>query len=865
MSETSFERIREAAAAKGLRFKENRQGDAMMQCPVHTPDNTPSVHITYDAGGGRTLVADMHDLGKDGTEAIVHELGLSLGDLYDMPAVRGERPARIRELRDIGEGVRAMNRFKAHDAALASSWKTCGTCLMPERAPIEETITDEMTRVLDVLGWSVNGPLTCPVCGEVGAGHFAPVCDREFNGLLVACTSCKPRALYEYLKDRRITATRMSVSDTHVFVTDTTHGFAAVYADGLTVWRKGDGNGGKCIRQEGANKGGRHVPYLLAQSVPYAKMTGTIFITEGEKDAAALFTAGYPAISTTGGGGNVRTTLDLDKTVTALAGLDVVAVCDRDATGGEWRQALHDLLAPRVGGHGLKSLTFVTPRPPCHDAGDAVALGMFEFDRLEPAPVGQSASPQAEGDDTSDDERPSFADRDEFWQQTPYLRAVCEAARASRVSPMAVLAIVLVRVSVMLPPQVVAPAFIGSRPGSLNLFVAVLGASGDGKGTAASVAADLVPDLFGARTEKPSSGESLAALFTKWESEENPTDAKKPVCYHACANPRALVDVPEVTWLGAVAERKGSTVGGELASAFVGEPLGGVTKDMTKTLTTPGHGYRLGLLTGVQYANADALFNMSGTGIPQRILWVDTVDPNMPKTAPPRTPDTFKPLVDRAIVPDLPERLADLYRAGSMANMIDGGATWPWIEMRYPPEVSERTDLIRYERNEAKKRGEDDGDDLAGHLNFVRIKIAALLAWLDGSREDHTQVTSEDWTIAGQIVEYSCRVRDKCRERYWQTVRANRAEHETVRRGAQDDAERRLAEDRRATPEKISRFLTAPKRRGIPFRGIDIWRGVNRRHRPYVYDALGMMLEAGEVECVTDTGSATTSLWCAAD
>ena len=856
MNETSYERLRNSAVDHGLRFKENRTGDAMMQCPVHTPDHTPSVHVTYKPGKGVTLLHDMHD--DNATGDILRELGMSESDLYDTPkqAIRHDS----RRNRDIEESVRALARVREQEAALAVSWKPAGPYTMPQCVPYDEaTLTKPMTDLWEALGMPlVGGTSTCPIC-NAGTLHMAPIHapNGEYaTGVLLSCTSCAPKALYDHLaQNLRITTTRMSISDTHVFITDTTHGFTFAYEDGLTVHRTGDGQGGKRISQSGTT-GGKHVPYLLTPSTEHAKHTGVVFITEGEKDAAAMLTAGYAAISTTGGGGNVANTLNIDATVQALAGLNVVAICDKDTTGDKWRQALYDLLTPHVNDHGLQSLTFIQACEPCHDAGDAVALGRFEFERVHP--VADTSPADSEQEQDYEQALP-FVETNAFWQQTPYLREICQASREHSVAPACVLGDVLARTAAMLPPQVVTPAYVGSKKGSLNFFTAVVGGSGDGKGTAAGVAADLVPDLFGAREEKPSSGESLASLYTQWASEENPQDPKHPIMYHACANPRALLNIPEVSWFAAVSDRKGSTMGGELASAFVAEPLGGVTKDHAKTLTTPAHGYRMGAIIGVQYANADALFNMSGTGVPQRFLWVDTIDPDMPRTPPPETAIT--PLVDRDTVPDVPAKLQALYRAGSMGAMIGGEAAWEWVEMKYPPEVRELTNAIRYERNEKKKRGEDDGDNLEGHLNFVRIKVAGLLPWLDRDREDHTQVTSEDWRIAGQIIEYSCHVRDRCRERYLQTVRDNRAEYETVRKGAQDDAERNLAMIRQETPGKVVAFLSKRGRKGKPFKGTDIARNISRKWRPYVYKALDELCEQGMVQRVEDTGASTTSTW----
>ena len=853
MNETSYERLRNSAVDHGLRFKENRTGDAMMQCPVHTPDHTPSVHVTYKPGKGVTLLHDMHD--DNATGDILRELGMSESDLYDTPkqAIRHDS----RRNRDTGESVRV----REQEAALAASWEPTGRYTMPQSVPYAGAVpTHTMVGLWEALGMAVvGGAQTCPVCHN-GTLRMAPVCapiGEHATGILLSCTACKPRALYDHLETvARVTPTRMNISDTHVFITDTTNGFTFTYEDGLTVVRKGDGKGGKTIFQTGERKGGKHVPYLLTPSVEHAKHTGVIFITEGEKDAAAMLCAGFAAISTTGGGANVSKTLDVERTLSALAGLHVVAICDKDPTGAAWRQALRTMLAPHVNEQGLCSLTFVQACEPCHDAGDAVAMNLFDFEVMHP--VADTSPADSEQEQDYEQARP-FVETNAFWQQTPYLREICQASREHSVAPACVLGDVLARTAAMLPPQVVTPAYVGSKKGSLNFFTAVVGGSGDGKGTAAGVAGDLVPDLFGAREEKPSSGESLASLYTQWASEENPQDPKKPIMYHACANPRALLNIPEVSWFAAISDRKGSTMGGELASAFVAEPLGGVTKDHAKTLTTPAHGYRMGAIIGVQYANADALFNMSGTGVPQRFLWVDTVDPDMPRTPPPETAIT--PLVDRDTVPDVPAKLQALYRAGSMGAMIGGEAAWEWVEMKYPPEVRERTNAIRYERNEKKKRGEDDGDNLEGHLNFVRIKVAGLLPWLDRDREDHTQVTSEDWKIAGQIVDYSCHVRDKCYERYLSFARNKRTEYEVIRRGAQYDADRKMETDRQDTRGKIMAFFHKPERKGQAFKGTDVKRGVTKRCTGYVYDTLEDMEKEGLVARVKVAPTVGASIW----
>ena len=70
----------------------------------------------------------------------------------------------------------------------------------------------------------------------------------------------------------------------------------------------------------------------------------------------------------------------------------------------------------------------------------------------------------------------------EFWHARSELTYIHDYARACQVSPWALLSVVLARVCAAVPPHVATQPLYGNAPGTLNLFVAVLGGSGDGKG-----------------------------------------------------------------------------------------------------------------------------------------------------------------------------------------------------------------------------------------------------------------------------------------------------------------------------------------------------------------------------------------------
>ena len=133
-----------------------------------------------------------------------------------------------------------------------------------------------------------------------------------------------------------------------------------------------------------------------------------------------------------------------------------------------------------------------------------------------------------------------------FWQSSGQRRYVRDYARYCRTSPYAVLCAVLARVATVVPPNVVVPAFVGSHPSPLAVYVAVVGNSGDGKGLADGVARELVPDLLGAVETMPTSGEGLVAMFAGRRT--IPGDEDRTELY--CVNQRALLSVSEiVTWV----------------------------------------------------------------------------------------------------------------------------------------------------------------------------------------------------------------------------------------------------------------------------------------------------------------------------
>ena len=86
----SYDRVLAAIEQLGLKSTGRRREERMAQCPAHQ-DGNPSLHVTYDPAGRRTLLRCFADCAA---EDIVAALGLTLADLYDEPLPPKTRTSR---------------------------------------------------------------------------------------------------------------------------------------------------------------------------------------------------------------------------------------------------------------------------------------------------------------------------------------------------------------------------------------------------------------------------------------------------------------------------------------------------------------------------------------------------------------------------------------------------------------------------------------------------------------------------------------------------------------------------------------------------------------------------------------------------
>ncbi|KAB5608002.1 hypothetical protein [Bifidobacterium jacchi] len=854
---TSIERVLDAARARGLKVRQLHADDYMMQCPVHEPDGNPSVHVTYRPGEACTVVCDQHDAtNRHLTLEILQALKLDWPDLYDNPRSRdAARKAYSRLWPRLDRGERRALAGTPEGKAVEAAPFTLPTAYVPDakRGTLSEAFRTTCARL------GVNpayGPLraVCPVCGEADALRilYAPL----QQATLFHCRSCGGNADYaaRLASALQLDAACVVSNGMEVMAYDEVRGVVYEYADGLRVSR----SPAKQIRQHGTTRG-RHPLWLAEQVAEYARAGSPVFVVEGEKDAASLWACGYAATTAAGGGGNLARTLDPASVRAVLSGATVVAVVDRDETGCKWRSQVAALLHPAV-----RSLTFVQATGTAHDTTDAIMANTpGEWFELLPAvrtvpPA--SAAPVADiPDEDADNDGMDVERFERFWLEAPYLTRIRDAARQSLAAPWGVFMALLARVATVLPPHVVVPAFVGAAPASLNVFVALVGPSGKGKGACESVAGALLPDIRDAVTSQPGSGEGLVTMFCERVADESGGgDGDGPRTILHCTNRRALLSVPEVSTLGAVMGRQGSTLAGELTKAWSGEPLGSRTKYAAGTFRAPRYGYRLCLITGVQEGNAGVLFNEADTGLPQRFLWAGTQDDERHAIDYEQWgPGGVMPLADASRFPEDLRSIQSLYRQGDRWDMIGHGDGYPLTQVRYP-EAARRDTFEERRRNLVGQAG----DSLDAHGNLVRLKVAALLPWLDPDRAAPLTVTDDDWRLSGEVLAYSQAVRRRCME----AERARRvetaADYARLKKAASREAEDEQDELRERTADRVRRFLA--KHPGESFAARDIRNAhITASLKPYVYEALEAMEreKPPRVECVEEAALPGASKW----
>jgi hypothetical protein len=429
---------------------------------------------------------------------------------------------------------------------------------------------------------------------------------------------------------------------------------------------------------------------------------------------------------------------------------------------------------------------------------------------------------QAEADAQAQSQRPGLLP-EEFWSARDSFKRIRQAAHAQARSADVLLYTVLARLSGMVDHRIKMRTGIMGR-GSLNLYVALVGAPGAGKSSGASGARELMPQgnpEF--RDGIPlGSGEGVAEVFmgtvdedtgefhTSGKNKGDPITAKvrKQVRHNA------FFYVDEGERLTQLAGRQGSTLSETLRSAAMGETLGQTNASEDRNRYVAPGNYSLGLVISYQPTTVTKLLADGHTGTPQRFFWAWAEDPTIPFEA----PDDPVPLV---LDPSVQKAGGD-------------------IDIQFPASIR---DQIRNERVR-RARGELEVAELDGHHRFMTAKLAALLALLEGRFE----VDEMDWKLAEMAWASSCAVRDSLARRALREAEAAKDREATEKIQLEVNAHRaKQTADMNGmrVAGAVARHVAAAGPGGMTFNAIKMKLASRDRH--LIEDGIDLALTAGWV------------------
>lgn len=312
----------------------------------------------------------------------------------------------------------------------------------------------------------------------------------------------------------------------------------------------------------------------------------------------------------------------------------------------------------------------------------------------------------------------------DFWRR-PELAAIRAWAHARGRSADAVYGAIRARLCALVPHTLAVDTGI-AVPISLNSLVAVIGKAGAGKSTSAGLARMAVPFIRTDIYEGPlGSGEGAVEVFFEWTEEPSPT-GKGTVKVKVRTKAGALLLLDEGEALTRMAVRSGTTILPTIRSAYSGELLGQTNANRETHRILAAGSYRFVLFVGLQEGPAAQLLADGATGTPQRFVMFNANDPEIPDDpAPAPQPWPQGPWTPPIVLMGQSVTLA-------------------------PEVLSEvRTRAL------AVQRGTLTLHELDAHRDQNRIKEAAMLAIM-GRR---LNVTAEDWSLAGMVLDTSDAVR----------------------------------------------------------------------------------------------------------
>lgn len=308
----------------------------------------------------------------------------------------------------------------------------------------------------------------------------------------------------------------------------------------------------------------------------------------------------------------------------------------------------------------------------------------------------------------------------EFWNH-PFNAHVLAAARARRCGPDALMLNVLLRASILIPPQFLLPPLAGGAS-PLNLLGCVVGRTGEGKSVSIAAAGDVLsaehPWLL---WDMPlGTGEGVGDVFMVDEFEDDPKTKRKKRTGRRVQNKdlnAVHFTVDEGAALVETSSRKGVTIIPALCKAWTGVTLGETNADVATRRRVRALSYRVSAVVNIQPMNFHRLFNAlnTGTGLTGRFLFAPAADYEMPD--------------ERGAWP------------GELPFPTLHGANFSG-ELAYHPDIYAEVDAAIVAANRTGGTPEN-----TSHANLLRARVAAIYTLA----EDRRTISPSDWDTAGML------------------------------------------------------------------------------------------------------------------
>jgi len=353
----------------------------------------------------------------------------------------------------------------------------------------------------------------------------------------------------------------------------------------------------------------------------------------------------------------------------------------------------------------------------------------------ETGPMLPETTPTRNAQRDFEDVDPDTSAVSDIWDMTPVMKHFWQAGCSMGRNPLALVAVVLARVLAMVDPSVQLPGVrdgaIGRR-NALNLGVALVGASGQGKTSYIEESTALLlgdPHAQDDITGKPSTGQGLMQEYLIWNEA---LDANVLI-----NEPRRIFIVDEIDTLAAAGNDSGSSLLSEMRTMLTGGLTGSSNATNVRKRKLHAGTYNFQIVVGVQPTRAGVLLDGRDAGTPQRFIWVPVTDP---KTA--LHPD------DRPESPGPIDWDTNFLLHFEFGEPIVQYPDWLVRELKeYDYKISLET---------------EEGGELSrhGHHNLLRLKVATAIAFL------HQEVIVQDLhvEIADKILAASKRTQLKCEQ-----------------------------------------------------------------------------------------------------